>query len=60
MSAVDAAVAVAAALAGFAAGYGFRGWFARRLAGRRAANNTSPSGSLSIRSPGQQGGGRDG
>jgi hypothetical protein len=35
MSAVDAAVAVASVLAGFAAGYGFRGWLARRLEARR-------------------------
>jgi hypothetical protein len=35
MSAAELAVAVIGVVVGFAAGYGFRGWIARRTAGRR-------------------------
>ena len=37
MNAIDSAIAVVAILAGFAAGYGFRGWYARRTEGRGRA-----------------------
>jgi hypothetical protein len=35
MDAADVAVALIAVLAGFAAGYAFRGWFARRVGRKR-------------------------
>ena len=42
MELADGLVALIAVLAGFAVGYAFRGWVARRVAGKRSAPG-SPS-----------------